>query len=152
MARTSTPKPDCPHRAPFQTSLSANLRLLRASAYSLLEVFFYNHAIFPDPRVIRARTFSRGNQENTAMLRPAALALAVIAAPAFAQTIIFVNANLTTGADDGTSWANAYRGPQALKRAMDNSTNSQVWVAQGRYPPAPPAGDRRAAFTMKSGV
>ncbi|MCC6675773.1 MAG: right-handed parallel beta-helix repeat-containing protein [Phycisphaerales bacterium] len=85
----------------------------------------------------------------------ALIAIALTAPLAAAQPILYINAGLTTGADDGSSWASAFRGPQALKRALDAAapgSATQIWAAAGRYTPAPPAGPRRAAFNLKPGV
>lgn len=79
------------------------------------------------------------------------LAAAALAPTALAATR-YVNANLATGANDGTSWANAYRGAGALQTAMTASVSGdQVWVAAGTYLPST-TGVRTAAFTMKTGV
>jgi len=64
----------------------------------------------------------------------------------------FANASLASGSNDGTSWANAFRGADALTRAIAASTaGDQVWVAAGRYVPSI-TGDRAATHTLKSGV
>jgi len=57
--------------------------------------------------------------------------VALISAPARGQ-IRYVDANLTTGLDNGTSWANAYRGPLGLFRA-GAWPGTTVWVADGVY-------------------
>jgi hypothetical protein len=50
----------------------------------------------------------------------------------------YVNASLASGANDGSSWENAYRGPQALKVAMDAAVaGDEVWVAAGTYTASP---------------
>ena len=64
----------------------------------------------------------------------------------------YVSASLTTGAGNGTSWADAYRGPDALTVAIAASTaGDRLWVAAGRYTPTT-TGDRAAAFIPKTGV
>ena len=81
----------------------------------------------------------------------AALALAGLSSASFGQTI-YVDANLTTGADDGSSWANAFQGPDGLKTAVSASiSGQQVWVADGVYRPTS-TGARNQAFTLKNGV
>ncbi len=68
---------------------------------------------------------------------------------------IFVNGGLAGGANDGSSWANAFRGPQALHGALAAATadsGTQIWVAAGQYTPAVPSGSRTISFVLKSGV
>jgi len=67
--------------------------------------------------------------------------------------IIYVDDD-ATGANDGTSWANAYRYlPDALATA---SSGDDIWVAQGIYKPDQGIGvtarDRGAIFKLKKGV
>ena len=63
--------------------------------------------------------------------------------------VIHVN-TVATGANDGTSWENAYTDLQDAL-SMANSGN-EIWVAAGTYNPAGPGGDRNASFWLKSGV
>lgn len=75
---------------------------------------------------------------------------------------IYVNRSLSTGSDNGTSWANAYRGGTALQKALNTSsaaTNDEIWVAAGTYvPSAYPAGCTTCtiisnfSFSLKNGV
>ena len=64
----------------------------------------------------------------------------------------YVNVGLTTGADDGSSWENAYRTVDGVSRALTAAVSGdQVWVAAGTYEPT--SGTARTVFiTMKSGV
>jgi len=62
--------------------------------------------------------------------------------------IIYVNA-AATGAQNGTSWANAFTN---LQTAVESAGScSQVWVAKGTYTPGK-ASDGSYSFEMKSGV
>ncbi|MFO0826594.1 MAG: right-handed parallel beta-helix repeat-containing protein [Phycisphaerales bacterium] len=80
----------------------------------------------------------------------AAVALLASSTIASAATI-YVNASLATGNNDGTSWTDAYRGPQALKTAMDASTmNDVIWVAKGTYTASPNV--RTVSHVLKLGV
>ncbi|HKQ49198.1 MAG TPA: choice-of-anchor Q domain-containing protein [Phycisphaerae bacterium] len=59
-----------------------------------------------------------------------------------------------TGANIGTSWTDAYIDLQeALANAARPGGNiEEIWVTQGIYRPAPPAGDRATSFRLVSGV
>lgn len=66
--------------------------------------------------------------------------------------IWYVNANLGTGANDGTSWANAFTGLLGLQQALAAAQpGNEVWVAAGVYKPAGP-GARGVSFQLLSGV
>jgi predicted outer membrane repeat protein len=62
--------------------------------------------------------------------------------------VTFVDAR-ATGANNGTSWADAY---VDLNAALAATTAGEVWVAAGTYRPAPPNGSRAASFALRSGV
>ncbi|MEM9917633.1 MAG: choice-of-anchor Q domain-containing protein, partial [Bacteroidota bacterium] len=65
---------------------------------------------------------------------------------------VFVDLS-ATGANDGTSWANAYTD---LQEAIDNSDNATIWVAQGIYYPsscnACSTANREQAFELKNNI
>ncbi len=69
--------------------------------------------------------------------------------------VLYVNANLATGTNDGSSWADAYRGRLGLQAALTAAApgnGAQIWVAAGVYAPAGPSGDRNTSFALKNGV
>ena len=75
-----------------------------------------------------------------------------LSAGALAQTI-FVDANLTSGANDGSSWADAYQGPLGLADALTASVSGQdIYVADGVYHPAAPGSSRAITLRLKNGV
>lgn len=100
------------------------------------------------------------------IVRIASLAVGAAFIPHSARTATYyVNANLTTGADDGTTWANAFRSTQngttPLQRALDAASMNEepfddLWVAAGTYKPSAiyPGGDdeRRKTFFIPPGV
>ncbi len=64
----------------------------------------------------------------------------------------FVDANLTTGANNGSSWADAHQGPGGLQTAiLAANPGDEIWVADGRYTPST-TGDRSASFFPRTGI
>ena len=64
-------------------------------------------------------------------------------------TIIYVNDD-ANGANNGTSWLDAYKGLQdALAQAQPGD---EIRIAQGTYKPAGPGGPREATFSIPDGV
>jgi hypothetical protein len=90
------------------------------------------------------------NNDLTKRAMVAACVVAAGAAVAVGQTR-YVNANLTTGANDGSSWANAHRGSLGLANAIAATNSGEIWVAAGRYVPAA-VGTRTASFGIKPNV
>lgn len=84
----------------------------------------------------------------------AALALASLgsaAEPASAATV-YVNASLATGADNGTSWADAYRTVDGVARALNAAAaGDSIWVAAGTYKPTTTA-TRTIYHNLRSGI
>ncbi len=64
----------------------------------------------------------------------------------------YVNGSLATGNNDGTSWADAYRGVDAVAVALNASVaGDELWVAAGTYKPTTLA-TRTIAHQLKNGV
>jgi hypothetical protein len=80
------------------------------------------------------------------LLRPL-LALALCATPAVAAQTTYVDVN-ANGANNGSSWTNAY---VDLQDALAATATGEIWVAAGRYRPAP-VGQPTIAFQLKDGV
>jgi predicted outer membrane repeat protein len=77
-------------------------------------------------------------------------ALLVLAAPARAGTR-YVDAS-ASGANNGSSWADAYSGAGGLTAALAAAVSGdEIWVADGTYLPST-SGLRSASFTFKNGV
>jgi predicted outer membrane repeat protein len=75
---------------------------------------------------------------------------ALEARPRVSNGVIYVN-GAATGANDGTSWANAFTDLQAGLDLAAPGAGTQVWVAAGAYRPTIGT-DRIATFLLKSGV
>lgn len=70
-----------------------------------------------------------------------------------AAGVIHVDANLTSGANDGTSWTDAFRGRLGLQSALMMATaGDEVWVADGWYAPASAAGDGSESLVIPDQV
>ncbi|MCP3905271.1 MAG: right-handed parallel beta-helix repeat-containing protein [Planctomycetes bacterium] len=75
--------------------------------------------------------------------------LSLIATPAFAGSVIFVDADAGPGGD-GTSWQLAL---QRVDDALDLAgAGDSVWIAEGTYTPAPPGGSRDETFLVGDDV
>jgi hypothetical protein len=77
------------------------------------------------------------------------LLLGVFASGARAGTI-YVNAALATGANNGTSWADAFQGTIGLQSALGVAlAGDEIWVAQGTYKPT--TGTTRSVYFQVGG-
>ncbi len=93
----------------------------------------------------------------TAHVRTGAVAVLValaglVSTPA-AAGVLYVRADLASGANNGGSWADAFRGRLGLQSALAIAqAGDQVWVAQGTYAPAGAGGSRMTAIMLRNGV
>jgi hypothetical protein len=78
------------------------------------------------------------------MILSTLLFAAAVAAP---PPIAYVDANLVTGANDGSSWANAFRGPLGLQAALATDAPT-IWVADGTYYPGPVGSPESTTFLL----
>ncbi len=88
--------------------------------------------------------------------RMLALAVVSFAAVTLANpldaAVRYVDASLASGANNGSSWENAYQGPAALVNAIAaSSSGDQVWVRAGTYKPTTGT-TRTLSINLKSGV
>jgi hypothetical protein len=68
------------------------------------------------------------------------------------ENVLFVDID-ATGANDGSSWADALTDLQAaLDQSFGPGDTEQVWVAEGTYRPVGPDGDRSASFQLVNGI
>ena len=80
------------------------------------------------------------------------LASLVLLSSAAAAGTRYVDVALASGANDGSSWANAYQGATGLQTALAAAVaGDQIWVAQGTYKPTATL-TRTIYFVPKSGV
>ncbi|HNO77260.1 MAG TPA: choice-of-anchor Q domain-containing protein [Phycisphaerae bacterium] len=69
------------------------------------------------------------------------------------QRRLYVDRTATSGANDGSSWTDAYTSLQAaLVDVNSNCVPAEVWVAAGTYRPAGVGGSRSASFVLTENV
>jgi hypothetical protein len=72
--------------------------------------------------------------------------LTLLLSPSALAGTLFVDANLTTGLNDGSSWADAFQGPDGLQAALVIAVaGDRVFAAQGTYRPTS-TGSRTESF------
>ncbi len=93
----------------------------------------------------------------SSMFGPISLLLALAASttaasPAAQAGTLFVDANLTTGAGDGSSWENAFQGEDGLQAALGAAAaGDEIYVAEGLYRPSS-SGQRVASFGLRPSI
>ena len=88
---------------------------------------------------------------SDALRRSSTLALLLLA-PSASAGILYVDDDLTTGLNDGSSWADALQGPDALQIALAAAlAGDQIFVAEGTYFPTS-TGSRTARFLLHNDV
>jgi hypothetical protein len=89
---------------------------------------------------------------TTVPLRSLSLAALIALAPLASAGTLFVDANLVSGANDGSSWADAFQGSGGLQSALAVAVSGDdVFVADGEYLPTS-TGSRTVAFALQNGV
>lgn len=87
----------------------------------------------------------------TAHLALAAAAATLFASSASAQ-VLYADANLTTGSNDGSSWDNAFQGSSSLQDALAIvAAGEDIYVADGLYVTAT-TGNRGTSFRVRNDV
>ncbi|GJM23168.1 MAG: hypothetical protein DHS20C15_30830 [Planctomycetota bacterium] len=82
----------------------------------------------------------------------AALIAALALSPLASADTLFVDANLALGANDGSSWSDAFQGADGLQAALGVAmSGDEIFVADGRYL-ASSTGNRGHAFALANGV
>lgn len=90
--------------------------------------------------------------KHTASSIGLSIATALLTTSSALGAVRYVDAALTTGANNGSSWADAYRGPTGVALALAASVSGdQVWVKAGTYRPTLTT-TRTFTHTLKSGV
>lgn len=86
--------------------------------------------------------------DTIAMRILASFTCATLASVAHADTL-YVDAALTTGANDGSSWSDAFQGPQGLQDALAAAdSGDDIYVAQGTYFPGPIGAPSTTSFVL----
>jgi len=121
------------------------------------EILAFDSSNYRQPQTVTVAAAEDGEYfHGTALIwvsAPGCFTAGVTATETDNDEVIFVDAR-ARGANDGTSWANAFTDlHEALSiAAISTEVVCEVHVAQGVYRPAGPGGDRTAAFELIDGV
>ncbi|MDF1839548.1 MAG: right-handed parallel beta-helix repeat-containing protein [Planctomycetota bacterium] len=89
---------------------------------------------------------------KTLNLLTAALSTGLLLTATASADVLFVSAELTSGANNGDSWADAFQGSEGLQAAIAVAApGDQIYVAEGLYKPTEGI-DRTVSFQWKAGV
>ena len=81
---------------------------------------------------------------------PFVLAGSLASASTCLAQVTYGDATLATGANDGSSWADAYRGSAGLRAAFASTpSGGEIWLGGGTYLPSD-AGDTGARFLVST--
>ena len=81
-------------------------------------------------------------------LRLTLTAFSLIAALRAQGATLFVDADLSTGTNNGGDWSDAFQGPHGLQAALGTALpGDEIWVARGTYLPTDD-GDRDVSFNL----
>jgi hypothetical protein len=80
------------------------------------------------------------------------LILCLCLAPAASAGVVYVDAALTTGANNGTNWNDAFQGAIGVQSALAAAAGGdEIWVVQGTYTPSVTS-DRTKSFALRTGI
>src|ERR1043165_4843326 len=125
-----------------------------------------NHAVLSIPASVFSRlrgSHFRHNTEGRSMNRMrsmlACVPVALCSVTARADVILYVNAANTTGANNGSSWPNAFQGTLGLQSALaaaaviaTPANPVQVWTAAGTYLPTSDPNSADTSFQLHNSV
>ncbi|MFH1377881.1 MAG: choice-of-anchor Q domain-containing protein [Planctomycetota bacterium] len=69
----------------------------------------------------------------------------------FVYDILYVDLS-ASGSNNGSSWTDAFTDLQDALSLAASGVGNEIWVAQGRYTPTTPDGDRMVSFQMAEGT
>ena len=84
---------------------------------------------------------------------PCGACLALLLVQSATGATLFVDASASSGANDGSSWNDAFQGRLGLVAALTVAQpGDEIWIADGEYAPTGPGGPRTASFMVPPDV